>query len=437
MAAPTIAEMLKYANLQMAAEALYTFNAKKTPNQAPGDIAATTGHYNGVIDSVWLTTGNEHATRFAPTEAAAFVAQWEVVDHLSNTTTGFSGTLFRALKGDTAQGIKAGDLVLSFRSTEFIDDVARDCVATNTLEIKAYGFAFGQIADMEAWYAKLKSNGTLPASAKLDVTGYSLGGHLATAFNQLHQNDLNGGQVVTFNGAGVGQLKSGANLGSVIAEFNTLRTTPAAIAALFIDPRLRDVYLALSSRLKNGEPVMPSDYTLLDSIAPDQLGSEYQQQQFADDKSWIRSALDRIKTIQTQVARISLGLVTDSVDGAPAKIPDENVAQENFDYQMAVLKVQEKTTAMSTLGGALNALSTKTYATPGLTNQFDIVGRETTTSATAMVSNSQWHYGIQEDHTLNASFRPGNQRLWSSGPIGQKSTSPLSSRNKGLWRQAA
>jgi Ca2+-binding RTX toxin-like protein len=389
MPTPTIAEMLKYANLQMAAEALYTFKAKTDPNQAPGDLLTSTGHFNLALTADILTTGNEHATRFAPTEAAAFAAQWEVVDHISNTTTGFSGTLFK----DKV----TGELVMSFRSTEFIDDVARDCVATNTLEIKAYGFAFGQIADMEAWYAKLKSNGTLPASAKLDVTGYSLGGHLATAFNQLHQNDLNGGQVVTFNGAGVGQLKSGANLGSVIAEFNTLRTTPAAIAALFTDPRLRDVYLALSSRLKNGEPVMPSDYTLLDSIAPDQLGSEYQQQQFADDKSWIRSALDRIKTIQTQVARISLGLVTDSVDGAPAKIPDQNIAQENFDYQMAVLKVQEKTTAMSTLGGALNALSTKTYATPGLTNQFDIVGRETTTSATAMVSNSQWHYGTNVD----------------------------------------
>lgn len=32
MPAPTIAEMLKYANLQMAAEALYGFKAKFTPN---------------------------------------------------------------------------------------------------------------------------------------------------------------------------------------------------------------------------------------------------------------------------------------------------------------------------------------------------------------------------------------------------------------------
>lgn len=34
MPAPTIADMLKYANLQMATEALYNFQAKEKPNQA-------------------------------------------------------------------------------------------------------------------------------------------------------------------------------------------------------------------------------------------------------------------------------------------------------------------------------------------------------------------------------------------------------------------
>ena len=36
MTAPTVAETLKYANLQMAAEALYDFNAKLDPNRSPG-----------------------------------------------------------------------------------------------------------------------------------------------------------------------------------------------------------------------------------------------------------------------------------------------------------------------------------------------------------------------------------------------------------------
>jgi dienelactone hydrolase len=39
------------------------------------------------------------------------------------------------------------------------------------------------------------------------VTGYSLGGHLASAFNLLYPNQAK--QVVTFNGADVGSLEQG------------------------------------------------------------------------------------------------------------------------------------------------------------------------------------------------------------------------------------
>lgn len=185
MTTPTIADMLKYANLQMATEALYGFDTKELlpSSLMPGD------HYSGAIDTKTLTTGNEHASRFTPTEAAKFANEWVVVDHLSNTTTGFSGTLF--------QNKTTNEYVISIRSTEFIDDAARDSVATNNMEIATYGFAFGQIADMEAWYKSLGDKGLLPADSQYSVTGYSLGGHLAIAFNLLHQKELNSGQVVT------------------------------------------------------------------------------------------------------------------------------------------------------------------------------------------------------------------------------------------------
>ena len=158
MANPPIAEMLKYADLQMAAEALYSFNTKKLDPASliPGD------HYAGPIDPAVLTTGNEHASRFTQTQADEFVTQWKVVDHISNTTTGFSGTLF--------QNKETLEYVISFRSTEFIDDVARDCVATNAMEIKAYGWAFGQISDMEAWFAQLKQKDLLPTGSHYSVT---------------------------------------------------------------------------------------------------------------------------------------------------------------------------------------------------------------------------------------------------------------------------
>ena len=79
---PSIAETLKYANLQMAAEALYRFDANTTPDQTPGQP------YVGTIDPAFLTDGNRHASKFTPTEAAKFAAQWEVVEHISKKPKG-------------------------------------------------------------------------------------------------------------------------------------------------------------------------------------------------------------------------------------------------------------------------------------------------------------------------------------------------------------
>lgn len=153
----------------MAAEALFGLDATQlNANLTPGETRS------GPIDPRILTTGNRHASKFTQSEADKFVAQWEVVEHKSNTATGFSGTLSR--HKDTKE------LVLVFRSTEFIDDAARDNEATNKLEIKELGWAFGQLNDMEAWYQSLRDRIDRP----LTVVGYSLGGHLATAFNLMH-----------------------------------------------------------------------------------------------------------------------------------------------------------------------------------------------------------------------------------------------------------
>ena len=100
MANPTISDYLKYANLQMAAEA-FLINGDGTPKTGSDYTQA-------------LTDGNFHASKFTATQAAEFAAQWEVVDQLANTTTGFSGTLFR-------NKANPNELVISMRSTEFID----------------------------------------------------------------------------------------------------------------------------------------------------------------------------------------------------------------------------------------------------------------------------------------------------------------------------
>ena len=94
--------------------------------------------------------------------------------HRPNTTTGFSGTLFK--------NRNTGEYVLSFRSTEFIDDQVNDSEVTNK-GIKETGWAFAQISDMWDWWEKdvQPELGT----TQVTVTGYSLGGHLAYAFDRM------------------------------------------------------------------------------------------------------------------------------------------------------------------------------------------------------------------------------------------------------------
>jgi hypothetical protein len=184
MAAPTIADYLKYASLQMAAEA---FLKEKDP-----DTGNWIKRYSERPLITALTRGNRRNSRFTESEAEKFSKDWKVLDQLPNTPTGFSGTLF--------YNTKTFEYVISFRSTEFIDDAIRDSASTNTMEVHDTGWAWGQITDMEAWYAGLRQSRLLPPGTKPAVTGYSLGGHLATTFNLPHRSEI--GQIDVSGGAG-------------------------------------------------------------------------------------------------------------------------------------------------------------------------------------------------------------------------------------------
>ena len=78
MAAEEIATYLKYANLQMAAEAFF---------DRPGTMVER------------LVYGNGHPSRFPALVAEEFAKDWKVVDQKANTESGFSGTLFAAIPG--------------------------------------------------------------------------------------------------------------------------------------------------------------------------------------------------------------------------------------------------------------------------------------------------------------------------------------------------
>ena len=174
MTTPTTAELLKYAGLQMAKWAFLS-NENGSPKTGKELKKA-------------LNDGNKHPSKFTELQAIEFEKNWQVVDQCANTPTGFSGTLFR--NKDTEE------LILSFRSTEFIDDSARDNQATNAIKIKETGFARDQIRNMQAWYQAM----TTPS------------GHLATAFNTLYAVAR---EIFTFNGAGISRVDSGTTLNAL------------------------------------------------------------------------------------------------------------------------------------------------------------------------------------------------------------------------------
>jgi hypothetical protein len=236
-----------YTLLQIAAEAM--FGVKHPDPAAPAGSGAVKNPTFGTNGTV-LIEGNSHSSKFTQKQAQDFSNDWEAISHQPNTATGFSATLFKLKAGraDASKGTYEGQHVVAFRSTEFIEDAARDNMAANTMEVQPGGWAFGQIADMQLWWASVQ--GQL-GGANVDVTGYSLGGHLATAFYQLHgpQADNRIGKVYTFNGAGVGDVKPGqGGLAGVMARFEAQRQQ-GANEALFTDPVAKARYRELSDKL--------------------------------------------------------------------------------------------------------------------------------------------------------------------------------------------
>ncbi len=130
-----------------------------------------------------------------------FFKTWQIIDHKKNTSSGFSATLM--------QHKKTGEFTLSFRSTESKQssdggDVERDSGDGANGQITSLGFAYGQLLDMEQYYQQLKDDPTINLPAKINLTGYSLGGHLAQVFTRLHYGTLI--HTYTMNGAGFGDF---------------------------------------------------------------------------------------------------------------------------------------------------------------------------------------------------------------------------------------
>jgi len=232
MAVNQPSQLLNFAGLQMAAEAfLDELPAKDDPGYRQALVAA-------------LAVGNGRASRFPATLAEEFADTFDIIAQKENTATGFSGTLFRSKVTDATRGLVAGEYTLSIRSTEFVNDAIRDSTGTNDLEIRQIGWALGQLADLDDWYKELTAAGSqdpntgLPPDTPFNVTGYSLGGHLATAFALLQRQrgqDQLLKHIYTFNGAGTGGITTGHDLPAILAEFKRLRGLPGPSGPVSID----------------------------------------------------------------------------------------------------------------------------------------------------------------------------------------------------------
>jgi trimeric autotransporter adhesin len=161
--------------------------------------------------------------------------------------TGLSATLIK----DKA----TGSFTLAIRSTEFRNwalggDGERDKFGAD-VGLAANGFALAQLNALEQYYKWLKNNQFLPNGAVLNVSGYSLGGHLATVFTEIHQGEAGFGQAVTFNGAGRGSWNSakGSESDMVSMYGNFLKNPSWTLPNLSSQAtKLRDAAIAMDGK---------------------------------------------------------------------------------------------------------------------------------------------------------------------------------------------
>lgn len=135
---------------------------------------------NGKIEYIG---GAGKYTKISKTQADYFLDNFKIKDYYGNDNTGFSATVF-AKNGDTNGD--TNEITISFRSTEFGEDYYKDAYGADC-EISYYGTAIAQNIAMLNYINKLRLDGIITTNTKINLTGYSLGGHLASStYQYLH-----------------------------------------------------------------------------------------------------------------------------------------------------------------------------------------------------------------------------------------------------------
>jgi len=207
------------------------FTNPTSPNGYPGLTRMTAAQADEFVskftiihqwsDNPTILNGTPAPRPAAPGDAGYLALNGQQI--LANT--GLSATLIRSNE--------TGQYTLAIRSTEYRNwsdggDGERDKAGADIYGIAPNGFAFAQLDALEYYYAWLKGPGGLPADATLNVSGYSLGGQLATVFTEIHRAEMNGGETVTFNGAGRGSIGAGGSLQQMLAFYRQALINPAS-----------------------------------------------------------------------------------------------------------------------------------------------------------------------------------------------------------------
>ena len=388
---PSVAELLEMSRTQIVAEAFLKDEDDKPEFLHPNKEKNEYTFKDVALVPKILKYGNNHTSKLTEPQIKEFMENWKVVAYLPNTTTGFSGTLFQAKRDIPGTTIKAGEKVMSLRSTEFIDDAVRDNQATNKMEIADRGWAFGQIDDLEQWFQGLRNEKLIGDGEQIRITGYSLGGHLATAFNILHRDEGLIKNTYTFNGAGVGRKTKEEEmdketLKNIIHQFHETRYNGIN------STRYNNNFLVHYNKLTDIlEQISHADDSKIDEIESSLRAYVYAMTTHAipaDDD--IKEILNNITKIIDENRRVrSLSSGTEQ----KAKIVNySDIAALGLNYQIALKEATQRAYAYPIpTGMATTILNERLYSNNRIENLYEIYAK----NPPSMVASSQLHYGTE------------------------------------------